>query len=50
MGLGIWFTEALSSRFAVRVKVSTAYDLATRQASGEIGWASPLRELLALAR
>jgi len=59
-------TEALSSRFAVQVKVSTDYDLArslgidsraitaarnlaTRQASGEIGWAPQLRELLAFA-
>ena len=63
---GAILTEALSSRFAVQVKVSTDYDLArslgidsraitaarnlaTRQASGEIGWAPQLRELLAFA-
>ena len=63
---GAVLTEALSSRFAVQVKVSTDYDLArslsidsraitaarnlaVRQASGEIGWAPQLRELLAFA-
>ena len=63
---GAILTEALSSRFAVQVKVSTDYDLArslgidsraitaarnlaVRQASGEIGWAPQLRELLAFA-
>jgi nitric oxide reductase NorQ protein len=64
---GAVLTEALSSRFAVQVQVSTDYDLArslginprailaarnlaTRQASGEIGWAPQLRELLAFQR
>jgi len=64
---GAILTEALSSRFAVQVKVSTDYDLtrslgidshaitaarnlATRRASGEIGWAPQLRELLAFAK
>jgi nitric oxide reductase NorQ protein len=64
---GAILTEALSSRFAVQVKVSTDYDLArslgidsraitaartlaTRQASGEIGWVPQLRELLAFAK
>jgi MoxR-like ATPase len=64
---GAVLTEALSSRFAVQVKVSTDYDLArslgidsraittarnlaTRQANGEIGWAPQLRELLAFAK
>jgi nitric oxide reductase NorQ protein len=61
---GAILTEALASRFAVKIKVSTDYDLAhalkidpravkaardlaDRQASGEIGWAPQLRELLA---
>jgi nitric oxide reductase NorQ protein len=64
---GAVLTEALSSRFALQVKVSTDYDLAralkieprairaaqnlaARQASGEIGWAPQLRELIAFQR
>jgi MoxR-like ATPase len=64
---GAILTEALASRFAVKIKVSTDYDLAHalkidpraikaardlagRQASGEIGWAPQLRELLAYAK
>jgi len=64
---GAVLTEALASRFAAQIQVSTDYDLAralkidpkavqvarnlaTRQASGEIGWAPQLRELIAYQR
>jgi len=64
---GAVLTEALSSRFAAQIQVSTDYDLArslgiepkavraaenlaTRQASGEIGWAPQLRELIDFQR
>jgi hypothetical protein len=64
---GAVLTEALASRFAAQIKVSTDYDLArklkiepkavrvarnlaTRQRSGEIGWAPQLRELIAFQK
>lgn len=64
---GAVLTEALASRFAAQIQVSTDYDLATtlkieprairiarnlarRQASGEIGWAPQLRELIAFQK
>ena len=64
---GAVLTDALASRFAVQVQVSTDFDLAKqlkvdrravlvarqlakRQASGEIGWAPQLRELLAFQK
>jgi MoxR-like ATPase len=64
---GAVLTEALASRFAAQIRVSTDYDLAralridpkavrvarnlsTRQASGEIGWAPQLRELIAFQK
>ena len=64
---GAVLSEALASRFAAQIQVSTDYDmarvlkidpkavqvarnLATRQASGEIGWAPQLRELIAYQR
>jgi MoxR-like ATPase len=64
---GAVLTEALASRFAAQIQVSTDYDLArvlkidpkavqvarnlaTRQVSGEIGWAPQLRELIAYQR
>lgn len=64
---GAVLTEALSSRFAAQIRVSSDYELAdklqlhpkvvrvaknlaTRQASGEVGWAPQLRELLAFSK
>jgi MoxR-like ATPase len=64
---GAVLTEALASRFAAQIQVSTDYDLARtlkidpkavkvarnlahRQASGEIGWAPQLRELIAFQK
>jgi MoxR-like ATPase len=64
---GAVLTEALASRFAAQIQVSTDYDLATtlkidprairiarnlarRRASGEIGWAPQLRELIAFQK
>ncbi|MEU8342400.1 AAA family ATPase [Spirillospora sp. NPDC048832] len=64
---GAVLTEALASRFAAQIRVSTDYDLARtldiepravrvarnlarRQASGEIGWAPQLRELIAFQK
>jgi MoxR-like ATPase len=66
-GVHTVLTEALASRFAAQIQVSTDHDLArslkidpkavqvarnlaTRQASGEIGWALQLRELIAYQR
>jgi MoxR-like ATPase len=64
---GAVLTEALASRFAAQIQVSTDYDLArtlkidpkairiarnlaARHASGEIGWAPQLRELIAFQK
>jgi nitric oxide reductase NorQ protein len=64
---GAVLTDALASRFAAQIQVSTDYDLARtlkidpravkvarnlarRQASGEIGWAPQLRELIAFQK
>lgn len=64
---GAILTEALASRFAAHIQVSSDYDLAAklkinnkavrvarnlakRQASGEIGWAPQLRELIAFSK